>query len=196
MSLAPHCPLGPIALAASLQVDFASPNALIQEQSLGIHYNVGNDLLDYLVDPSVFACIDGYVARPTAPGLGIEVDEAAVRRAAETGARVAQPDLAARRRLVRGVVTLSATVLLAALRRDRLVAIVRGRDREATVAAALTLVECGITTVEISLSGADALAAHGGRPGPRRDAMRSWAPGPSSRPTTRRPRPRPARGSP
>ena len=51
-SLAPHCPLGPIALAASLQVAFATPNFLIQEQSLGIHYNAGTDLLDYLVDPS------------------------------------------------------------------------------------------------------------------------------------------------
>ena len=83
--LAPHCPLGPIALAASLQVDFATPNFLIQEQSLGIHYNVGNDLLDYLVDPTVFTFAEGYVARPTAPGLGIEVDENAVREADKRG---------------------------------------------------------------------------------------------------------------
>ena len=79
--LAPHCPLGPIALAACLQVDFATPNVLIQEQSLGIHYNDGSDLLDYLVDTSVFAFSDGYIARPTGPGLGIEIDEAAVRAA-------------------------------------------------------------------------------------------------------------------
>jgi galactonate dehydratase len=84
VALAPHCPLGPIALASSLQVDFATPNFLIQEQSLGIHYNKDNDLLDYLVDPSVFAFDEGYVARPTGPGLGIEVDEAAVRKAAES----------------------------------------------------------------------------------------------------------------
>ncbi|MDA1358715.1 galactonate dehydratase [Glycomyces luteolus] len=83
VALAPHCPLGPIALAASLQVDFASPNFLIQEQSLGIHYNEGNDLLDYLVDPAVFAFTDGYVQRPTGPGLGIDIDEAAVRKAAK-----------------------------------------------------------------------------------------------------------------
>jgi galactonate dehydratase len=89
--LAPHCPLGPIALAASLQVAFATPNFLIQEQSLGIHYNVGNDLLDYLVDPSVFQFVDGHVQRPTAPGLGIQVDEAAVRRADETGHRWRSP---------------------------------------------------------------------------------------------------------
>jgi galactonate dehydratase len=85
VALAPHCPLGPIALAACLQVDFASPNAVIQEQSLGIHYNVGSDLLDYLVDTSVFAFEDGYLPRPTGPGLGIEVDETAVRAAAERG---------------------------------------------------------------------------------------------------------------
>jgi galactonate dehydratase len=83
VAVAPHCPLGPIALAASLAIDFAIPNFLIQEQSLGIEYNSGNELLDYLVDPTVFAFTDGYVARPTAPGLGIEVDEQAVRRAAE-----------------------------------------------------------------------------------------------------------------
>ncbi|WP_163509288.1 galactonate dehydratase [Fodinicola acaciae] len=80
--LAPHCPLGPISLAASLQVAFATPNFLIQEQSLGIHYNAGAELLDYLVDPSVFRFVDGHAVRTERPGLGIEVDEAAVRRAA------------------------------------------------------------------------------------------------------------------
>lgn len=83
--LAPHCPLGPIALAASLQVAFATPNFLIQEQSLGIHYNVDNDLLDYLVDPAVFAFRDGHVDRPVLPGLGITVDENAVRAADRAG---------------------------------------------------------------------------------------------------------------
>lgn len=85
VAVAPHCPLGPIALAASLQLDFCTPNALIQEQSLGIHYNVGNDLLDYLADPTVFAFAEGYVTRPTAPGLGVTVDEAKVREAAREG---------------------------------------------------------------------------------------------------------------
>lgn len=85
VALAPHCPLGPIALAACLQVDAVAHNAIIQEQSLGIHYNQGNDLLDYLADPGVFAYQDGFVSLPTAPGLGIEIDEAAVRAAAEKG---------------------------------------------------------------------------------------------------------------
>ncbi|MEV6580449.1 galactonate dehydratase [Streptomyces sp. NPDC051582] len=91
VSLAPHCPLGPIALAACLQVGFATPNLLIQEQSLGIHYNAGSDLLDYLTDRSVFRYEDGHVALLTAPGLGIDVDEKAVERAAETGHRWRNP---------------------------------------------------------------------------------------------------------
>jgi galactonate dehydratase len=53
VALAPHCPLGPIALAACLQVDAVSYNAFIQEQSLGIHYNKGNDILDYISNKEV-----------------------------------------------------------------------------------------------------------------------------------------------
>ncbi|MFI6599426.1 galactonate dehydratase [Nonomuraea sp. NPDC050536] len=91
VTLAPHCPLGPIALAASLQVGFATPNLLIQEQSLGIHYNEQADLLDYLVDRSVFAYRDGHVPLLEAPGLGIEVDVKAVERAAADGHRWRSP---------------------------------------------------------------------------------------------------------
>lgn len=83
VALAPHCPLGPIAFASCLQVDAVAYNALIQEQSLGIHYNQGADLLDYLVDSSVFNYSDGHVAVPTGPGLGIEVNEAKVREVAD-----------------------------------------------------------------------------------------------------------------
>lgn len=85
VAIAPHCPLGPICLAASLQLDFCTPNAFIQEQSLGIHYNQGSDLLDYLVDPSVFHYQNGSVQRSTKPGLGIEIDEAKVREMAAVG---------------------------------------------------------------------------------------------------------------
>ncbi|WP_406003227.1 galactonate dehydratase [Streptomyces sp. NBC_00829] len=91
VSLAPHCPLGPIALAASMQVGFATPNFLIQEQSLGIHYNKGNELLDYLLDPTPFRFTDGHADRPSGPGLGIDIDEDAVRRAASTGHRWRNP---------------------------------------------------------------------------------------------------------
>lgn len=85
VAVAPHCPLGPIALASCLQLDTCSPNAFIQEQSLGIHYNQGSDLLDYLKDPSVFAYKEGFVANLTGPGLGIEVNEQKVREMAAIG---------------------------------------------------------------------------------------------------------------
>jgi galactonate dehydratase len=91
VALAPHCPLGPISLAASLQLDVACPNAVIQETSLGIHYNVGGDVLDHLLDPSVFRFVDGYVARPTAPGLGVAVDAKAVEAAGAVGHRWRSP---------------------------------------------------------------------------------------------------------
>ncbi|WP_079910999.1 galactonate dehydratase [Paenibacillus sp. 32352] len=85
IALAPHCPLGPIALAACLQVDACSPNAFIQEQSLGIHYNQGSDLLDYLLDPKTFDYKDGFVSIPQGPGLGVEVNEEKVREMARIG---------------------------------------------------------------------------------------------------------------
>jgi galactonate dehydratase len=96
--MAPHCPLGPIALAACLQLDFATPNFLIQEQVLGLgrgnsgsRIDMYNSALKYLVDLSVFDAPDGYIELMTKPGLGIEVDEAAVRKAAEDGYRWRAP---------------------------------------------------------------------------------------------------------
>ncbi|MFD6448740.1 galactonate dehydratase [Promicromonospora sp. NPDC060204] len=91
IAVAPHCPLGPIALAACLQLDAVAYNAVIQEQSLGIHYNKANDLLDYIVDPGVFAYEDGSVAIPQGPGLGIEVNEDYVRERAAEGHRWRNP---------------------------------------------------------------------------------------------------------
>lgn len=85
VALAPHCPLGPISLAAALQVDFNCINAIIQESSIGIHYNEGADLLDYLANPEVFSIKEGYIERPVLPGLGIEVDENKVRNMASKG---------------------------------------------------------------------------------------------------------------
>ncbi|OKL45810.1 galactonate dehydratase [Pseudovibrio exalbescens] len=78
VAIAPHCPLGPISLAASLAVDFVSHNAFIQEQSMGIHYNKDNDVLDYLLDPSPLQIVDGYLPLLDKPGLGVEINEAFV----------------------------------------------------------------------------------------------------------------------
>lgn len=80
--IAPHCPLGPLALASCLQVGFATPNHLIQEQSIGIHYNRGAEVLDYVVDTQPLRFVDGSFELLTAPGLGLQIDESAVRQAA------------------------------------------------------------------------------------------------------------------
>lgn len=66
--IAPHNPLGPISLAAGLQLAASIPNFLCQEQrSLGE---------GYLKTP--FTVKQGYINIPTGPGLGIELDDAAV----------------------------------------------------------------------------------------------------------------------
>ena len=91
LALAPHCPLGPIALAACLQIDAVSQNAFIQEQSQGIHYNQSNDLTDYLCDPSVMHFSNGYVDIPQGPGLGIEINEDYVIERSKLGHRWHNP---------------------------------------------------------------------------------------------------------
>jgi galactonate dehydratase len=68
VAVAPHCPLGPISLAAGLQVDATIPNFLAQE-----HTTFGDG---YLKRPFTFR--DGYLDLPTEPGLGIELDEDAL----------------------------------------------------------------------------------------------------------------------
>lgn len=85
VALAPHCPLGPMTLASSLHLDAVSYNALIQEQSMGIHYNsdAGADVLDYLLNPEVFDVKDGYMQIPSGPGLGLELNEDKIRQAAQ-----------------------------------------------------------------------------------------------------------------
>ena len=85
MAVAPHCPNGPVSLAASTQVDACCGNFVIQEQSLGIHYDrgysglAGAEMHEYLHDPGPPTAVDRHLAVPTGPGLGIEVDEEAVR---------------------------------------------------------------------------------------------------------------------
>jgi galactonate dehydratase len=91
VAFAPHCPLGPIALAACLQVDAICHNAFIQEQSLGIHYHQQGDLGDYTLTGHGLSFNEGMLMIPQGPGLGIEVDEAAVIRAAQTGHRWRAP---------------------------------------------------------------------------------------------------------
>jgi galactonate dehydratase len=79
IAVAPHCPLGPLALASCLQLAACTPNVAIQEMSLGIHYNVGADLLSYCSDKAALTPVDGYLPIPDGPGLGIAIDEDSVR---------------------------------------------------------------------------------------------------------------------
>lgn len=74
VALAPHCPLGPIALSACLNIDATCYNAVIQEQSMGIHYNVGRSVLDYAVNKEDFTFVDGFAELPKLPGLGVQVN--------------------------------------------------------------------------------------------------------------------------
>lgn len=91
IAVAPHCPLGPLALASCLQLAACTPNLVLQEMSIGIHYNVGADLLTYITNKDALSPVDGYLALPEEPGLGVTIDEAAVRAAAKDGHRWRNP---------------------------------------------------------------------------------------------------------
>jgi galactonate dehydratase len=67
-AVAPHNPLGPISLAACIQLDASIPNFVCQE-----HTTLGEG---YLKNP--FVAVEGFVELPTGPGLGIELDEDAL----------------------------------------------------------------------------------------------------------------------
>lgn len=91
MAAAPHAPYGPVALAATLQLDVCTPNVFIQEQSLGIHYNQGFDLLDFVRNREIFQFDRGYLPVPEGPGLGLAVDEDLVREVSQEGLRWDNP---------------------------------------------------------------------------------------------------------
>jgi len=91
IAVAPHCPLGPLALAACLQLAACTPNVAIQEMSLGIHYNVGHDLLNFVTNKEALSPVDGFLPIPAAPGLGVDIDEAAVREVARDRHRWRNP---------------------------------------------------------------------------------------------------------
>ncbi len=79
--------LGPVAFAASIQMDAAMPNAFIQEQVVGVEDIVNGLGLKFLVEPNAFALREGHVSIPTGAGLGITVNEEGVREAAAVGHR-------------------------------------------------------------------------------------------------------------
>ena len=70
--IAPHMYVGPVAAAAAVQVDTCSPNFMIQE------YNGGGLHEEIFVKPIKFE--NGFIEPPTAPGLGVELDDKVVQR--------------------------------------------------------------------------------------------------------------------
>ncbi len=86
VQVALHCPLGPIALASALHVNALAYNALIQEQSMGIHYNAqgGAEVLDYVQNKDALGITKGFIALPSRAGLGVEIDEEVVAERAKT----------------------------------------------------------------------------------------------------------------
>ena len=75
VAVAPHCPLGPIALSACLQLDAICYNAVIQEQTMGILYNVGKEVLDYALNKEDFWFEDGFIKLFAKAGLGVRVNK-------------------------------------------------------------------------------------------------------------------------
>lgn len=70
-AVAPHNPLGPISLAACLQLAACTPNFLILEHpSLDNKWDLGQGYLN-----KQFEIVNGYIEVPKGPGLGIEVNE-------------------------------------------------------------------------------------------------------------------------
>ena len=78
VGFAPHCPLGPVALAACLAVDFVSPNAVLQEHAIGIHYNVGVEPTAYIKNKQDIEHHEGRLRPLSRPGLGLDIDREAV----------------------------------------------------------------------------------------------------------------------
>ncbi len=92
VAIAPHCPIGPLALASCLHLAAVTPNFAMQEISLGIHYNrPSEDLTTLVKNPEVFKVSDGCIEIPRLPGLGVEIDEEAVRAMARNPHRWRNP---------------------------------------------------------------------------------------------------------
>jgi galactonate dehydratase len=82
--IAPHSPIGPLALAACLQLAFAVPNFYAQEQTLNLHLEPA-PAAALLRDATSLTPIGGHIPRLTGPGLGVDIDEDAVRAAVQLG---------------------------------------------------------------------------------------------------------------
>ena len=150
VAVAPHCPLGPLALGACLQIAACTPNHAIQEISLGIHYNTGgHDLLNFCTNKEALTPVDGYLPVPEGPGLGVEIDEAAVREADKDRHRWRNPILRTR--------TAASRVVSSCVRRS--VALEAVERLQAGFAAPLRLARGGAEAADLHGVGRSALRA-------------------------------------
>ena len=121
VAVAPHCPLGPLALGACLQIAACTPNHAIQEISLGIHYNTGgHDLLNFCTNKEALTPVDGYLPVPEGPGPRGRDRRGRGARGRQGPPPLAQPDLPHQGRQLRRVVSCasaSASVALEAVER-------------------------------------------------------------------------------
>ena len=85
VAAAPHCPLGPIALASSLQVDATCHNAILQEQVAWINGERDEHYLSLVKNPEVFDLSSGQMRIPDGPGLGLEMNEPLIEELAKKG---------------------------------------------------------------------------------------------------------------
>jgi galactonate dehydratase len=85
VAAAPHCPLGPIALASCLQVDATCYNAVLQEQVAFINGARDEHFLGLLHNPEVFDFSAGHMPFPSGPGLGLEINEERIEELAQQG---------------------------------------------------------------------------------------------------------------
>ena len=90
VAVAPHCPIGPIAFAACLQLDSCIPNFCIQEQNKGLAYAAQNNCA-YIEKPEQFTAQNGAIPIPQNPGLGIQVNEEQVIEMSKVGHRWRNP---------------------------------------------------------------------------------------------------------
>jgi galactonate dehydratase len=78
--MAPHACEGPVGAVASTHVDAAMPNFLVQEICSGVEPDGKDALWEELLGYPAMRMVDGYYPLPDRPGLGVDLDEAALAR--------------------------------------------------------------------------------------------------------------------
>jgi galactonate dehydratase len=80
ISMAPHACEGPIGGIATLHVDAAMPNFLVQEICSGVRPEAKEKVWEEWLGFPAMRMVDGRFPLPDKPGLGFELDEGALRK--------------------------------------------------------------------------------------------------------------------